>query len=184
MRTLRTARLSLVPWDASLTDDLYRLSSDERVMRYVGDGQPWSRERTVKRSGELQEHWAEHGYGWRAIFEDDVFSGVAALSRLGGLVPGIEESAIEIGWWVDPCAWGRGVATEAALAVRDEAFAEVGAERLAARYLPANLASERVMIKLGMRPWGDVEGKDGFQVRVYVLDRTSWQEARRPGSQV
>lgn len=184
MRTLQTARLSLRPWDSSFEDDLFRLSSDERVMRYIGDGRTWSREHTAERSRECLRHWREHGFGWRGIFDDGAFAGVAALNRLGDLVPGIEESAIEIGWWVDPQAWGRGIATEAAVALRDEAFALLGAERLAARFQPANAASGRVMVKIGMRLWGDTVGKSGGQVRVYVLDRTSWEDARRPGPKV
>jgi RimJ/RimL family protein N-acetyltransferase len=37
--------------------------------------------------------------------------------------------ALEIRWWVDPRWWGRGFATEAARALYDEAFTDVGAER-------------------------------------------------------
>ncbi|GLY77595.1 N-acetyltransferase [Actinoallomurus iriomotensis] len=174
MRTLTTARLELRPWDARFEDDFLRLASDERVTRFIGDGRPWSRERVAERHREHLEHWARHGYGWRAIHHDGDFAGVAALNRLGSLVPGIEESALEIGWWIDPRWWGRGFATEAALALRDEAFADLGAERIAARYQPANTGSERVMIKIGMRRHSDTVGRVGEPVRVYELSRPDW----------
>lgn len=182
VRTLKTARLELRPWEERFEAGLLRLASDERVTRFIGDGRPWSRERAAEKHRACLRHWEAHGFGWRAVIEDGVFSGVAALNRLGDLVPGIEESAIEIGWWVDPRSWGRGIATEAALALRDNAFGDLGVRRIAARYYQENLASERVMIKLGMRLYGDVPGNGGRPVRVYVLDHTEWRaHPRDPG---
>jgi RimJ/RimL family protein N-acetyltransferase len=183
MRTLTTARLSLRPWAPGFENDLFRLSSDERVMRFIGEGRTWSRERNAERHRECLRHWQDHDFGWRAMIDGADFVGVAALNHLGDLVPGIEASAIEIGWWVDPRCWGRGFATEAARALRDEAFADVSAGRLVARYHPENLASGRVMVKLGMRAWGDIPGKGDRPVRVYTLDRTDWEalDDRTPG---
>ncbi len=51
--------------------------------------------------------------------------------------------AIEIGWWLIPSAWGCGFATEGAVAVRDEAFADLGLDRIVARDQPANVHSVR-----------------------------------------
>lgn len=173
MHALTTARLVLAPWRDSFEEGLARLAADERVVRYVGDGQPWSGEHARERHQACLRHWEEHGFGWRAILDGPGggFLGVAALSYLGALVPGIAESAIEIGWWLDPGAWGRGMATEAAAAIRDEAFGVLHAERVAARIQPANHASARVAARLGMRLHGDVAGRFGEPVRVYVLDR-------------
>jgi RimJ/RimL family protein N-acetyltransferase len=177
MRTLTTARLQLRPWAETFEPGLLRLATDDRVTRYIGDGRPWSRERVAERHREHLEHWARHGFGWRSIHHDGDFAGVAALNRLGSKVPGIEESALEIGWWVDPRWWGHGFATEAAGALRDEAFGDLGAERIAARFQPANTASERVMIKIGMRRFGDTVGLVGEPVRVYALSRADWRPA-------
>jgi RimJ/RimL family protein N-acetyltransferase len=179
MRTLSTARLELRPWEESFESELFRLSSDERMMRFIGNGRPWSRERTAERHRACLRHWERHGFGWRAIFDRGDFSGVAALNRLGAIVPGVEEDAIEIGWWIGTESWGRGFATEAALALRDEAFGGLGAQRLVARYQPANQASGRIMIKIGMRVHGDTVGASGEPVRVYELSRADW-EALRP----
>jgi RimJ/RimL family protein N-acetyltransferase len=169
---LTTARLTLPAWHRRFEPDLLRLSSDPRVMRYIGNGLPWDRDEAVRRHEMILGHWAEHGFGWRAILcrEDDAFLGIAALNRLGHTVPGIGESAIEIGWWVDPRAWGHGVATEAATAIRDEAFGRLGAAPLVARFQPANHGSERVMVKLGMTLHGDTVGAAGETVRVYTMD--------------
>ncbi len=180
MRTLTTERFTLAPWDQRFVEDFHRLGSDPRVTRHLGDGRPWDRERVINRHLEHLEHWAEHGFGWRAILDaDERVLGVAALNRLARPLPGIKEPAIEIGWWVAPEDWGRGVATEAATAIRDEAFTDHGAARLAARYQPANHASGRVMVKLGMTRHGDdILGPYGEPVRVYVLERDDWCQGR------
>lgn len=57
----------------------------------------------------------------------------------------------EIGWMVDPDAWGNGYASEAARRVMDFAFNELDAHRVIAFCDVENRASERVMQKLGMR---------------------------------
>lgn len=109
MHALTTARLELPPWRDSFGEGLARLAADERVVRYVGDGQTWSAEHARERHQACPRHWEEHGFGWRAILDGPGgrFLGVAALSYLGALVPGIAESAIEAGWWLDPRAWAR-----------------------------------------------------------------------------
>jgi RimJ/RimL family protein N-acetyltransferase len=85
---------------------------------------------------------------------------------------------IEIGWWLVPAMWGRGVATEAAVPVRDEAFERLGLERIVGRYRPANVASGRIMEKLGMRFERSAVGRHGDAVNIYALDRGGWRAAR------
>jgi RimJ/RimL family protein N-acetyltransferase len=180
LRVLTTPRLRLLPWEARFEDDLIRLSSDPRVTRYLGDGRPWDRAFAVQRHRAHLAHWREHGYGWRAITSggDGQVLGVAALTRLGTMVPGLDESSIDIGWWVAPSHWGQGIATEAATAIRDEAFTDLGAELLVARYQPTNEASGRIMVKLGMSHHSDITGRAGEHVRVYILTRTTWASTR------
>jgi RimJ/RimL family protein N-acetyltransferase len=146
-------------------------------MQYIGDGRPWNREQARQRHRACLTDWEDHNFGWRAILDrtNGRFLGLAALNYLGALVPGIEESAIEIGWWLDPGAWGRGIATEAATAIRDEAFARLHATRIVARLQPRNHASERVAARLGMRLHAEAVGRTGEPVLVYLLDHADWQ---------
>ena len=127
--------------------------------------------------GTCLTHWEDHNFGWRAILDSPSgrFLGLAALNYLGDLVPGIEESAIEIGWWLDPGAWGCGIATEAATAIRDEAFSRLHTARIAARLQPRNHASGRVAARLGMRLHGKAAGRTGEPVLVYLIHRPDWQ---------
>jgi RimJ/RimL family protein N-acetyltransferase len=56
-----------------------------------------------------------------------------------------------VGWGLDPEWWGRGLATEAGAACVRWAFDELGYERLVSICTPENVASRRVMEKLGFR---------------------------------
>ena len=56
---------------------------------------------------------------------------------------------IEIGYLIDPERWGEGLASEAVEALIDVVFALTFASRLVARVFPENLASQRVLEKLG-----------------------------------
>ncbi len=63
-----------------------------------------------------------------------------------------------------------GYATEAAIAVRDWALAELGLERLIALIYPGNVRSVRVAEKLGMEPDGEIE-IFGNRVTLYSLGK-------------
>ena len=66
--------------------------------------------------------------------------------------------------------WGRGIATEAASAVRDYAFRDLDLDRLVAMVHPENAASCRVAEKIGMAYDGIVERPKG-PMRLYVATR-------------
>jgi RimJ/RimL family protein N-acetyltransferase len=142
MRELHTPRLTLIAWEQRFKEDLVRLSADERVMRFIGSGL-WDREYALQRHELAIQQWARRGFGMRAITETEggAFLGLVSLTdtraaRLDALV-------LEIGWWVEPHAWGRGIASEAAAAVRDEAFGRTGASSLTTRFHSDNGRSER-----------------------------------------
>jgi ribosomal-protein-alanine N-acetyltransferase len=69
-----------------------------------------------------------------------------------------------VGYWVDSSVAGRGVTTAAVALVVDHCFGRVGLHRLEATVRPENLASIRVLAKLGFRKEGlfrrylDVDG--------------------------
>ena len=57
---------------------------------------------------------------------------------------------VEIGWMLTPAFSGQACATEAARAVRGEAFERLRLESIVAVHHPANASSGRIMEKLGM----------------------------------
>ena len=100
-------------------------------------------------------HWAEHGFGARIWIERATGAPVA---RGGAMHLGLEgEVNVELLWAVVPEHWGRGFATELALATLDEARADVRLTEVVAVTTPANLASQAVMRRVGLGIEREVE---------------------------
>lgn len=76
---------------------------------------------------------------------------------------------IELVYVFAKTAWRQGYATEVAAALRDYAFAQLGLVRLVALIDPANAASERVAMKIGMRHQKDTMRPDGKTRKVYSI---------------
>jgi ribosomal-protein-alanine N-acetyltransferase len=65
--------------------------------------------------------------------------------------------------------WGRGYATEAAAAIRDYGFRSLAIVRIVSLINPANTASERVALKLGMKFEANTVEPSGKTMRVYAI---------------
>jgi RimJ/RimL family protein N-acetyltransferase len=102
---------------------------------------------------------------------------------LGG--PGMPDP--ELGYWIGVPYWGRGYATEAARALIDHAFGELGCERLSGRARVSNPASRRVLEKCGFQ-WTGVSLiriralKSSAPVDCFRLDRGLWASLRSWGN--
>jgi RimJ/RimL family protein N-acetyltransferase len=68
-----------------------------------------------------------------------------------------EHAQPELGWALAREHWGSGYATEAALAVREWAYAERGVEHLVSVIAPENIRSQRLAERLGATPGETVE---------------------------
>ena len=169
--TLETARLLLPPWSDADTDVLARMAAEPRVVKYVGDGQCWSAEKAADVSRGVIEHWQAHGFGWRVAVEKKSGErvGLVALNFVGEGTAGLDADEHEIGWWLLPSAWGRGLASEGARAVCEECFTRVGAPSVVARLQPANVASAQVATRIGMQHELDTIGRVGERAAVYRL---------------
>jgi len=62
---------------------------------------------------------------------------------------GERSGAASFGYWLGKAYWGRGIATEAARMLSDDALSRRGLRRLEARVFAANVASARVLEKCG-----------------------------------
>ena len=125
------------------------INSDPEVTEHLG-GQPLTRAESDAIVDRADRSWVERGYGWYAVddLESDELLGFCRTSHHRAI-----PDEVEIGWRLARSAWGRGLATEAALACRDLAFDVLHRNRLISITVEANVRSLRVMEKLGMRPW-------------------------------
>jgi ribosomal-protein-alanine N-acetyltransferase len=98
------------------------------------------------------------------------------LERAGALVG-------ELGYEIAPTHWGLGYATEAAQAMVCLGFQELGLYRIWGHTVAENLASRRVLEKLGMRCEGWLRENERFKGRwwdtvIYGILVRDWQDTR------
>lgn len=95
---------------------------------------------------------------------------------------------VELGWVLDPAHTGRGYATEAVRELLRHSFEDLGVHRVTAGCFAANVASWRLMERLGMRREAHTRGDalhrsgrwlDSFS---YALLADEWLTAPRPAS--
>ena len=94
------------------------------------------------------EHWRRHGFGYWVVEERESrkilgFAGVKVVRFR-------ETEALNLFYRLDPAAWGKGVATEAATAVVAWAGRHLPEWPIIARVRPENVASQRVAVSAGL----------------------------------
>ncbi len=144
---LETKRLLLRTMTIDDVDDLLRIFSDPKVMASFG-GMLFERPQMVRWVERNLSHQNEHGYGLFSIIikEDGELIGDCGLEHM--TIDGSQE--VEIGYDVRSDYWNRGLATEAARAVRDFAFRDLNLDGVISLIRPENVASRKVAEKIGM----------------------------------
>ena len=106
------------------------------------------------------EHWSAHGYGWWAIARSDApeyiigFGGIAAHDYLA-------ERRVNLGYRFAVEAWGQGYATELGRNALTDAFERLGVREVFGLVRPDHEASIRVLEKIGMRLFGELDDVPG-----------------------
>lgn len=144
---LETERLILRTWSLDDAEDGFKIWSDPEVMLYVGTGRPNENvEQTRAWVGRMMVHQEKYGYGFWAVIEKR--SGQLIGSCGMGRHPD-DGPLIEFGYTLARSRWGRGYATEAAAACLRHAFENLRLSELAASVDSRNIASQRVLEKIG-----------------------------------
>jgi len=176
---LQTARLRLRPFAEADTEAIYALLSNAYVLRYW-DAPPWRERARAERFIATCKEMSEEGSGARLVIEraaDNAFIGWCCLVKWNS-----EYRSATMGYCLDSAAWGQGFATEAASALLKWAFDTLPLNRVQAETDTRNLASARVLEKLGFAREGtlredcivDGEVSDTW---VYGLLRRGWRDA-------
>ena len=177
MTILTTPRLRLEPFTDDHLDGLNAMNSDPEVMRYLS-GQPETREQTQAVIERVKARWIDTGYSWWAIVECDTGEvvGAGALQNLRREMTPLpdRDCPLEIGWRLRRDRWGRGYASEAAVAIVDHAFDTLNPDELLAVCDPANTASSDVMKRLGMQDAG-LQRWYGRELATYRIDAATWR---------
>ena len=175
--TLDTARLRLRPFTDGDADALFAMHSSAYVLRYW-DSPPWNERARAEQFVATCRRMADEGTGVRLAMDraaDGAFIGWCGLARWN---PDFRSASL--GYCLDDAAWGHGYATEGARAVLQWAFDTLDLNRVQAETDTRNVASARVLEKLGFVHEGtlredcivDGEVSDSW---VFGLIRRDWK---------
>lgn len=172
---LDTARLILRQPRLADLDAWADFMADPRAAQHLGGVQPRP---TVWRSlATMVGSWTMNGYAMFSVLEKH--SG----DWVGRVGPWCPEGwpGTEVGWGVHPRYWGRGYATEAAIAAIDWAFANLGWTEVIHAIAPDNVSSQAVARRLGSSRLRSTELPApflGYTVDIWGQTRAQWQAQR------
>ncbi len=163
MKIIGTSRLYLREMSLSDAQSVFELNLDPDVVKYTGDV-------AFKSIDEVQDflinydHYNKYGFGrWAVIRKsDDEFLGWCGLK----FTPELDE--YDIGFRFFQKYWGMGYATEAAKACIYWAFQNINMSEIIGRAMPENIASYKVLEKIGLKYFRTIEMEVG-QLLIYKV---------------
>lgn len=175
---IETNRLLLRVPRASDFDGYAEMMADEQASRHIGG--PLQRAEAWRKFLQMPGAWLVQGFAMFSVVDK------ASGEWLGNLGPWHPEGwpGTEVGWAFRRSAWGRGYATEAAVAAVDWAFDHLGWHDVIHSIDPVNLPSQALAQRLGSRNRGP--GKlppplDAYPIEIWGQTREEWR-ARRAGA--
>jgi [ribosomal protein S5]-alanine N-acetyltransferase len=164
---IETTRLLLREIDDDDLDALAAIFADADVMEYIGTGGVLTREHAQRSIDRQSVNYVDRGFGEWATVERST----GEMIGLCGLIPWPDidgEPELEVAYLLARSAWGRGLGTEVAGAIRDHALGALGRERVVSCIFPDNAASIRVATKIGMAYEKDFT-YEGLPMKLYSL---------------
>ena len=172
---LETERLVLRRWEPADLCKLTTILSNPEVASRLGSPSQEDVERTIDR---YERNWDALGFGRFAVEDGQTAEFVGRVGLMRQAEWTASEDNVEIGWAIARDRWGEGLATEAARAVLADGFDRVGLPRVIGFSSPDNIASVRVMERLGMTLQGTAQwaGKEHVW---YAIRAEEWAGANR-----
>ena len=181
---LRTSRLVLRRWRPSDLEPFAAMNADPVVMEHFPS--LLTRDQSETMADRIEAGFVRDGFGLWAV----ELPGAAPFLGFVGLAPVDLEArftpAVEVGWRLARCWWGRGYATEAGRAVLSFGFNDLALDEIVSFTARSNDRSQRVMARLGMttEPADDFEharlsADDPLRPHVlYRVSRSAWLARR------
>lgn len=171
-----TRRLRLRSWHAGDAERFHKGCNTPDVMRWLGGVQNKAQLRQDVAYFAALEKRAGFTFWVVERRRDDAFLGFA------GIIPIEEEDcpfagAVEIGWRLRQDVWRRGYGYEAAAAVLDYAFGELGLPKIVSRTAKGNVASIALMRKLELKRRRRLDYRPKIAIRklaVFTITAKQW----------
>ncbi len=163
--------VSLISSDATSPQSLAVVANDERISRFMADAFP-------------HPYTVDDAVDWLAKASDDEpplnFAVIVGGELAGGggcnLKSDINAGSAEIGWWLNPSWWGRGIASAAVRRFIEYCFTDLDLHRVEAGVFVNNPASAGVAENAGMILEG--VSSDAYCKAGTIIDRLSYGLAR------
>jgi ribosomal-protein-alanine N-acetyltransferase len=167
---IETARLRLRPYTLDNLEDLHCLWTDPDVRRYLFDNKMMSRGQAASDIQRSIACFQINGFGeWAVCLKGkEPLIGFCGFRFIG------DPSEVELLYGLAPAYWSQGLTTEAARAVLRYGFEEHNLSCIVASADAPNVASLRVMEKVGMRFERRVR-KHNLDLLYYALLREAFQ---------
>ncbi len=176
---LETPRLVLREYTEDDSTAVLAYQSDPRYLRYY----PWE-ERTLDDAQRFVRTFID----WQSESPRRRFQLAVLLRESGTLIGSCgvrrkpdDDTEADIGFELSPEHWGRGYATEAATAMAEFAFRGLGVRHLSSWCIAENVASARVLEKLGMSLEGRLSAAEHFKGRDWDTLLYGMTRERREG---
>jgi ribosomal-protein-alanine N-acetyltransferase len=161
---IETERLLLRQFEPGERQLIYTLNEDPEITRYTGDPvHDLAHAEAILREVILPQYTLYNHGRWAVHTKPD-------LTFIGwcGLKYRPESDEVDLGYRFMKSAWGKGYASEAAMASINYGFEKLGMRKIVGRVMPGNLASIKVLEKCGMKYVGE-EIVDGHEAKVYEI---------------
>lgn len=143
---IETARLGFSLWREDDIDLAMALWGDPLVSKYIGKGGVFTERQISERLKSEIHNQVRYGVQYWPVHTKDTGEFIGCC----GLRPyDVDKAMYELGFHLMSACWGKGYGTEAARAVVDYAYDPLGASGLFSGHHPNNLASAKVLGKLG-----------------------------------
>jgi ribosomal-protein-alanine N-acetyltransferase len=166
MQPFNSERLTYRPYRRSDAEAAFAFFSDAEVMKYSDFGVHPTIERTVEMLATLIAHHQRRGFGFWAVIERET----GELIGMAGLADLDEDGDAELAYRFRRDRWGRGYATEAAMAWVEKGFFRLGLPQIVAIVEPDHVVSKHILEKVGMR-FVEQRTYHGKLVDYMVVDR-------------
>ncbi|HAP96510.1 GNAT family N-acetyltransferase [Epilithonimonas hominis] len=168
-----TERLTLRKITIDDIDNIFQLDSNPDVMKYVGVPPVKLKEESAKMIENIINQYKNNGTGRLAVIEKESnqFIGWCGIKLLTDEVNGFK-NVYELGYRFLPEFWGKGYATESALASLDLGFNQLNADKIYAYADIGNESSNHILTKLGFENKGSFLDK-GDNCYWYELEKNN-----------
>lgn len=146
---IRTNRLILREWELEDLAPFAKLNADPKVREYFAKTKSY--EETAEEFHLILKSFKQYGWGYWAtsLAESGEFIGLIGLKYVDSIYS--FAPAVEIAWRLTHEFWGKGYATEGALAALTYGFETLNLNEIVSFTTKSNMPSRKVMEKIGMQ---------------------------------